>query len=471
MRTAIFSVALLLTVALLHAAEAWPQFRGPHSSGVAASNDPLPTEIGPGKNEVWKISLPPGHSSPIVSGDRIFLTAVRDEKLLTMGLDRATGKVLWEAEAPHGKLETIHSIGSHVQATPATDGHRVVSFFGSCGLFCYDRDGKQLWHRPMGPFNNDFGAGSSPIIEDDRVILCQDHDTNSFLMALDKQTGQTLWTADRSEFPRNYCTPIVWNNNGKKQVVVAATLRVAGYDFASGRELWTVRGISRTVCMTPVIGADGTLYVAGWAAGGDAGEPIHFEPFADAISQYDADKSGTLEESELPKGPVKQRYSQIDRDKSGKITEAEYDYFRGLFEQGKNLVLAIKPGGQGEITDTHVAWRYAKFVPFCASPLVYEGNVFTIKDGGILSCLDAQTGKPSKQQRIAATDDYYASPVAGDGKIFFINQLGVLTVISPDAKWEVLATAEFGEEVYATPAIADGKIYVRTVGHLYCFGK
>jgi outer membrane protein assembly factor BamB len=381
---------------------------------------------------------------------------------------------LWERAEPHRELalEKIHTIGSHAQPSAATDGQRVVSFFGSSGMFCYDLAGGLLWKHEFGPFNNTFGAGTSPIIVDNYVITCQDHDTDSFLMALDKQTGEVVWKTDRSEFPRNYCTPIIWEVDGKKQIVVAATLRVVGYDFETGHELWTVRGISRCVCATPVVGEDGVLYVAGWAQGGDSDSRIVLEPFDSVAPQLDVDKSGTLEEKELPTGgDVQRRYEQIDRDKSGTLTREEYEFFRTLFDSGRNVVMAIKPGASGDATETHVAWDYDRFVPFCSSLLNYNGLVFTIKDGGILNCLDAKTGKPTKQKRIAATGSYYASPVAGDGKVYLINVDGKLTVISAEPEWEVLATADFGERAFATPAIVDGKIYLRTDGHLYCFGE
>lgn len=458
----------LLCVSRLDAGS-WPQFRG-LNTGRDDSSQKLPERIGPSESVVWKVALPPGHSSPVVFGDRIFVTAVRDQRLLTIGLDRDTGKQLWEAEAPHETLEPIHRIGSHAQCSPATDGERVVTFFGSCGLFCYDRDGKLLWRRPMGPFKNDFGAGNSPLIDGDRVIVCQDHDTDSFLAAYNKHTGDVLWHVDRAEFPRNYCSPVIWSVGGKKQIVVAATLRVVGYDFDTGKELWTVRGVSRTVCMTPAVADDGTLIVAGWSAGGDPGEEIRLDPFADYAAEVDKNKNGSLESSEVPDGPVKMRFSQIDRDKSGDISRAEYDYFRGLFEKSKNVVMAIKPGAVGDASDTHVLWKYSKVVPFCSSPLAYRGQVYTVKDGGILSSLDAATGKPTKQGRLSAIGDYYSSPVAGDSKVFLLSRDGKLTVVSASNEWQVLHTADFKEEVYGTPALLDGKIYLRTNGHLYCFG-
>jgi outer membrane protein assembly factor BamB len=347
----------------------------------------------------------------------------------------------------------------------------VVSLFGSAGLFAYDRAGQELWQLPMGPFNNDFGAGTSPIIVGDRVIVVQDHDTDSFLMSLDKRTGKQLWRTDRSEFPRNYCSPVIWEVDGRKQIVVAATLRVVGYDFETGKELWTVRGIARTVCMTPVVGADNRLYVASWAAGGDPGEPIDIPLWKDAVAR-DANKNGTLEESEVKAiQPVNQRFSQFDRDKTGSITEKEYVYFRGLFTTGKNSVISIKPGGSGDITKTHVAWEHRKTLPFCASPLYAHGYVFTVKDGGICTSLNAQTGDALKTARLRGAGEYYASPVAGDNKVYLIDDAGRLTVISSYAEWTVLHDADFQEEVYATPALVDGRVYLRTKGQLYCFGE
>lgn len=449
--------------------EDWPQFRGPGGSGRAAQGE-YPVEFGPKSNVIWKTPLPPGHSSPAVHGDRIYVTAVREQKLFTIALNRADGKVAWEVESPITKLEKIHGIGSLAQPSPVTDGQHVISFFGSSGLSCLDRDGKLLWRIPMGPFNNDFGAGTSPILVGDLVILCQDHDTDSFLMAIDKRTGKQVWKTDRSEFPRNYCTPVLWKSAGKSQLVVAGTLRVVGYDLETGREAWTVRGISRTVCMTPVVGEDGNLYVAGWAAGGDADEPIRLPTWDDAVKQ-DANKNGKLEEAELPKGDIKQRFTQIDRSNDDAIDQAEYDFFRMLFEQGRNLVLSIKPGAVGEATDTHVLWTQSKFVPFCASPLVVNDLVFTVKDGGIVNCLNAKTGKVLKTGRLPKSDDYYASPVTADGKVYFANQLGQVTVVSAEGQWKPLHTADFDEEIYATPALADGRIYLRTDSHLYCFGK
>jgi outer membrane protein assembly factor BamB len=463
-----FTTLLLATLAA--PAADWPQFRGPNASGRAVNDAKLPAEIGPTAAVLWKTPLPPGHSSPVVVGDHIYLTAVRDGKLLTIALNRPDGKPLWEVTAPSKTLETIHKIGSHAQSSPVADGRRVISFFGSAGLFCYDLAGKPLWQQPMGPFKNTFGAGSSPILVGDTVILCQDHDQDSFLMALDARTGETIWKTDRSEFLRGYCTPVLWDSGGKKQIVVNGTLRVAGYDFATGKEVWTVRGLARTACMTPVVGDDGLLYVGGWAAGGDAGARITVEPFEVALKKYDKNGNGKLEEAELTEGPFAERFQQVDTDKDGSITREEYERFQELFEKGQNAVVAIRPGGKGDVTASHVVWKNTKQVPFCASPLVVGKYVFTVKDGGFLSCLDAKTGGLLKRDRLPASGNYYSSPVVGDGKIYLLNERGQVSVVSAAKDWQVLSTADFGEDVYATPAVVDGKIYLRTAGHLYCFG-
>jgi outer membrane protein assembly factor BamB len=469
-RYSIASLVFCLVPALALAAD-WPQFRGPGSSGRAQSAEPLPTDIGPEKHVLWKTELPPGHSSPAIVGDKVFLTAVREkEHLETICLDRATGEIKWRVEAPHKTLEKIHGIGSYAQPSPAADAERVVVLFGSSGLYCYDHGGKELWHVPMGPFNDEFGAAASPIIVDDRVILGQDHDTGSFLAAFDKTTGKPIWQTDRSEFSRGYCTPIIWDNGGKRQIVTAGTLRVCGYDWETGQEMWTVRGLSRVNCMTPVVGDDGTLYVAGWSAGGEPGDRISLEPWADFAAQYDANKNGTLEEQEVAaSAALKTRFTQCDRNKDGHVTQTEYDEFQMLFDRSQNVVLAIGQGAAGDASASHVRWKYDKFVPFCASPLFLDGRVFTIKDGGIFTCLDAATGKVHKSGRVTGTTNYYSSPAGGDGKIYLLSQRGTLCVVSAADSWKVLHSAEFGEECYASPAIVEGRIYLRTSGHLYCF--
>lgn len=468
-RSGLLAAVVVLVLASDVKAEDWQQFRGPRSSGLSRSNRSLPVELSKSSLIVWKTPTAPGHSSPVVSQDRIFMTGAEGEKLFTFALDRATGKKLWQVEAPHDKLEEIHKTGSYAQSSPATDGEIVVSFFGSSGLFAYDKNGVPLWSHRMGPFKNDFGAGSSPIIDGERVILLQDHDVESFIAAYDKKTGKELWRTDRSEFTRNYSTPVIWEVNGKKQIVVSATLRVIGYDFETGSEVWTVRGVSRIVNMSPIVGPDNVLYVATFSPGNDSDNrvtPLRVEELFAA----DADGNGTIEESEFPDHPFKTRFTQIDRDKDGHITKDEYQSVARQHSDGKNVFLAVSPGGRGDVTKTHVRWEQTKQFPYCPSPLYYDGRLYMVKDGGIFSVLDAATGKVLKHVRLKATGNYYASPVGGDGKVYLINQLGVMTIVSTETGWKELHTVDLEGDGHATPAIADGRIYARVGDQLYCFG-
>lgn len=469
MDVVILSLALIAMQSSGDAAGSWSQFRGP-GGAIAVGNHVLPTEIGPKQYVVWKTPLPVGHSSPVVHGDRIYLTGVEDGKLFTIALDRNTGREAWRKEAPHKGLEKVHKIGNPAQSTAVTDGTQVIVFFGSAGMFCYDRDGKQLWHVPMGPFKTEFGAASSPLLVDGRIVLTQDYDNDCFIAAFDVKTGKQIWRTERTEFGVGYASPILWTVDGKKQIVQAGTLRVVGYDFDTGKEIWTVAGMARICNMTPTVGSGNILYVGGWGAGADPGDIIAVPPFDEMLKKHDANKNGLLEADEIPKGPIKDRLPQFDRNRDGKVDRAEWESMRHIFGAAKNRMVAIRPGGKGDVTKTHVLWEQTKQLPYVPSPLVYNDLIFLAKNGGLVSTIDPKTGKSFKYDRIQGRGNYYASPVAGDGKVYLFSEDGKLTVISARAEWEILHAVDFGDQVFATPAIVDGRLYVRTGGHLYCFG-
>ena len=461
-------LALTIVVASVSPSHAdWNQFRGPAGTGVSTNTSSLPADIGPDSPHLaWKQSIPKGHSTPVVHGDRLYLTGLDRKVLRTFALNRQDGKVVWSKGAPYEKLESVHRIGSHATPSVATDGDVVISMFGSSGLFCYDTDGRQLWHRKMGPFNNSFGAASSPLLVDDRVVMVQDHDTGSFLAVYDKKTGDEIWKSERPNIRRNYSTPCIWTVNGQRQIVVAGSAHVSAYDFKTGGLIWTVRGVSRVVNTTPVVGDDNRLYVA-CTGGQESEQPV----FVDLLKSSDGNGNALLEQDELPKSPIKSFFSQFDRDANGTLDETEYNSIRDIFSLSETVAMAIRPGGAGDITDTHVDWKQSQSIPRNASPLYYKGVMFLIADGGIATSLDVRTGKIIHRGRLSNTGKYYSSPAAGDGKLYIIGERGHLTVISAEGEWKQLAESSFGEDVYASPTISHGCIFVRTVSHLSCFRK
>ena len=224
--------------------------------------------------------------------------------------------------------------------------------------------------------------------------------------------------------------------------------------------------MARVINMTPVVGDDGSLYIVNSGGGGGA----LLRSCKELLATDDANGNGKLEPGELPKSTVKSFFDQFDRDRSGALDETEYESIREILARCRDVAMAIRPGGRGDVTDSHVLWTGSRSIPRNASPLVYKGILYMVKDGGILTSLDAKTGRVVKQGRLSGTGKYFSSPVLGDGKIYLLSDRGELSVVSAEPKWRQIGQADFEEDVYATPAIADGRLYIRTVGHLYCFG-
>ena len=234
-----------------------------HDFGVAEGTASLPLNFEDDATQLWHSPLPAGHSTPCVCGDAIYLTTfqVEQQELATVALDRATGVVRWRQVVPTKSFEPVHATGSTATSSPACNGKQVFVFFGSYGMLCYDLDGRLRWERKFGPFQDEFGAASSPILVDDKVILNEDHDIDSSLIALNQKDGEEVWNVERREATRSYSTPFVLERDGKKQVLIAGSLQLAAYDPATGEKLWWYNGISRIVDSTPVI-HKGTIYVA-----------------------------------------------------------------------------------------------------------------------------------------------------------------------------------------------------------------
>jgi outer membrane protein assembly factor BamB len=451
----------------------WPQFRGPNGSGVAEGQKP-PVELGPERNVKWKVPAPSGLSSPVIAGDRLVITAFDEGKLYTVAYNRADGKEVWRVEAPAKQIEQfLKGESSPAASTCVTDGERIVSYFGSCGLVCYDLSGKELWkfELPVATSAGGFGTGASPLLAEGKVILVRDEFKNSKILALDIATGKPLWEQKRTS-PSSNCTPILWDTPAGKQIVAAGHARMIAYDLASGAEKWSVVGLPSGCCASPVV-ADGTLFFAGWSPGGPDDKENQMPTFDVILMGKDKDKDGKLSRAEGEKD-FETFFDSMDANKDGFIVKDEYDIVLKFMAEGKSSAFAVKAGGAGDVTDSHLLWKQTKGLPYIASAIVYGGQYVMVKDGGIVTAFDPKTGDEIYMQRAAAGGKYYASPVAANGHIYFTSlEDGVVTVLKAGADKPVVVAKNppLGERVAATPAIADNTLYIRTEKHLYAFGE
>jgi outer membrane protein assembly factor BamB len=453
------------------AADNWPQFRGPNCSGTAAGAHP-PIHIGPTNGVLWSVEVPWSPSSPCVWGDCIFLSTFADGQLQTRAHARRTGRLLWCNTIKPERLEIFHNTdGSPAAATPVTDGRRVVSYFGSFGLVCYDFNGKELWRHPLPVAfsGGGFGSGASPLLAREFVILNRDQDKDSSLLAVDLRTGKKVWETPRPDAAGSFGTPIFWKNQGADEVVMPGSLRLKAYDLKTGHEHWVVEGLVAFACTTPVTG-DGLLFFAGWSPGkADSPFPPPWETF---LQQNDKNHDGEVTFDEFD-AATRDYARGMDRNRDGKITKEDFDLIRAHLAKSENSLVAVKPGGRGDITQTHIAWKATRGLPYVPSPVFYDGRIYFVRDGGMISSLDAKTGNPFYlQERLEATGSYYASPVAADGRIYLASLAGRLTVVKAGGdKPEVLHQANFGERISATPALVGPNLYLRTQTKLYAFGK
>jgi outer membrane protein assembly factor BamB len=466
----VFVVALLANMNALPAQEV-VYFR--HDFGVARDSKPLPSNFEDDAKQLWRMSLPPGHSTPCVCGDAIYLTTFQadEQALATVALDRATGELRWRQVVPTKKFEPVHATGSTATSSPACNGRQVFVFFGSYGLLCYDLEGRLLWERKLGPFQDEFGAASSPILVDDKVILNEDHDINSFMIALDQKNGDVQWKVERNEATRSYSTPFVLERNGKKQILIAGSLQLAAYDPATGEKLWWYNGISRIVDSTPVI-HNGTIYVATWTPGGDPGERISMEAFGETLVKFDKNADKMISEEELPKdSPVLDRFFRIDLNQNKQLEEDEWKRHAVVFERAQNVAVALEPGSQGPLTPQYVRWTYTRGLPTVPSSVVFDGVLTMVKDSGIVTILDIADGKLLHQLRAEGRGNYYASLIAGDGKVYLTSESGVMTILESGKSGKILASHDFGERIMASPVVSAGVMYIRTEAGLYAYGK
>jgi outer membrane protein assembly factor BamB len=464
------ALSIFLFSSLLAPGAEWTQFRGPNGSGVSDSTG-IPVEFGPNKNLVWRISLPSGHSSPVLTSDHIFLTAVEGQKLLTICLDRGSGKELWRREVPRPRQQHLHANNNPASPSPVTDGKNVYVFFTDFGLMSFTPDGQERWRHPLGPFNNPFGMAASPVLAANTLLLNCDSETGSFMIAVDKNTGARKWRVERPDATRGFSTPLVYQPpDGPLQILVTGSYRLTAYAVENGETVWWVGGLTWQLKPTPVMRED-TIYVLGWAGGSDTGQQENVPPFEEVLKSWDKNHDGKLSKDEIPEPKILQDWNETDLNNDGFLDERDWRFYRSK-RSAQNGMNAFRLGGHGDMTEKNTIWQYTKSLPNATSPLLYKDVLYMVKEGGILTSLDPATGRVLKQGRMSgAPGYYYSSPVAADGKLFAISEEGKVTVLKAGADWEILAVNDMEDECHATPAIVDGRIYLRTHTALWCFAQ
>lgn len=394
------------------ASKYWPHWRGPSMQGLASGSG-YPEKWSDTENVVWKVSVPGrGHSSPIIWGDRLFLTTATENgsRRSILCFNRSDGSLLWETVVPESPAEQVHQKNSYASSSPTTDGERIYAYFGSAGLMAVDFEGKVAWYADFGPINLYHGPGSSPLLYRDRIILSQDQvsfsrgteASSGFIVAIDKKTGNEIWRKSRKPKP-GWGSPIAIQVDDHEEIIVSSSRNIEAYNPMTGDVIWNCRGNTMEVIPMPVVG-HGMVYCSSGRA-----------------------------------GPT----------------------------------LAVKPGGKGDVTDTHVVWSTPKGSPFVPSPLLYGDYLYTINDmAGIASCHDAKTGELIGQIRLGEPkrEGFSASPVAVEGRIYFVNDDGEAFVLNPAPDFKLLHVNSMCERILASPALVDGKWYFRTDSHLICIG-
>jgi outer membrane protein assembly factor BamB len=461
----------------------WPQFRGVNGNGIYTGKKSLPDSLNPQTGYRWKTAVSLGVSSPCVWKDRIFLTGRSGDSLETICIARKDGKILWRKPVVPEKFERVYPTSQPAAPTPVTDGQHVISYFGSYGLICYDFDGNMLWEKRIQHEGNMYGTSVSPIIFKDKLIFSRDADKNSYVEVMDPATGNTLWKSERKDFRANWSTPMVITVEGRDQLIVYGIWWLKSYDLASGEELWAFPGLTDEPIITPVYG-NGLLYLTSYNMKTNP-EVIGLPTWDSLLNMYDINHDSLLIFNEIKENksilsrydddgegdhPLPGFFRWLDVDRDGFITRKEWGKIVAWVDSfpQENALIALKPATQpGQ--DPEVVWRNNKGVPECPSPLWLDNLVYLIADGGLVTCLDALTGEMKYYSKLDAGGAYYASPVSGDGKIYACSARGMVTVFSAGPDLRILSHNDFKERIMATPALVDGRIYIRTFSSLYEF--
>jgi outer membrane protein assembly factor BamB len=458
------TVLIWLACTTLLSASDWPRFRGPNGTGVSPDLG-LPTEIDRGKNLTWSIKIPRGNSSPIIVNGRVYLTAHEGDRRLVLCFDAATGNPLWRRSIIKARAETFHPVNGPTTPTPTSDGNRIFVFFPEIGLLAFDRDGKELWRTPLGPFASIQGMAVSPIYVEGKVVLLVDTPDEAYLAGFDAMTGKQDWKVGRpTNILGSYATPTLYFRTGEQpQIVVAGAEELTGYQARTGARVWWAHGVTAQPAAPPFVLGDSVYTVE------SAGES--WPSFSVPLAQFDKNKNRIIEAGEYANDPIWMGvFTSIDK----KLGNGDKDLTQEEYQKAEKVngggMVRTRLGGTGDVSESHVVWRHTKGTETLTGALLYQNILYLIKNG-IVSTFDPESGKLLRQERVKnALGEYYASPVAADGKIYLVNQEGKVTVLKAGADWQILSTGDLGEEVIATPAIADSHIFFRADGTLFCFG-
>eukprot|EP00913_Durusdinium_trenchii_P035229 g32959.t1 len=492
MKTALSVAATGLLLAIcctVSVADDWPQFRGPNSSGISTSSASLPVKFSDKKNVQWSHKVGDGIGCPVVAAGRAFVSGMLDDETVALfAFDVKTGKQLWRRTWKTGELPEIHKTNSHASTTPAADDKRVYFYFSTLGMRALDaQTGADAWTQklPTPFFVFKWGAGMSPVLYKNMVLFCQDDDMNPSMYAFDRETGKILWRDDRSDQAVNYSHPVICSTSKGDEIVVAGTGMLVGYDPKTGKRLWHAKTLLRNIKTTPVV-VDDVIYIS-LQSGGIANQWL-----ATADRSKTGNNDGKLTKAEMqafvgkqkiPEAFYKKTFDRGDTNKDGFLEGEELDKaflhpdnFAGAKhdakESGDEFILAVKGGGRGDVTKSHLLWKHeTKHTDHIVSPFVHDGRMLLIKGGGIATQFETKSGKPIRgPKRIGNTCQYFASPVYADGKIYVAGDNGYIVVLKNDAKYDVLSKNNMGEPILGTPAIADGRLFVRTRTKLFCIG-
>jgi len=448
----------------------WGGFRGNNGCGVASSKA-IPESLDPEETALWRVEVPSGYSSPIVAGERVFLTGVDGEKLITLGLDRHSGDELWRREIDFDGRKV--GMNSSATPSPVTDGERVYVLFQAFGLAAYDVKGNELWQQKIGPFDIPHGMATSPVLHGDVLVQVVDQDSGSYVAAYDKLTGKERWKVERQGVTHSYATPAIYApKEGPAQVIVSGALQIKSYSVADGKLLWWVDGSAWQSKCVPVVVGDRCFVNAYMPSSSEIGLPSLQSSFADELAERDTDEDGQIGRDEWAGDMIQQVWFIFDLDGDEELGEADWEFMKAAGRSVGGL-FSIDLTGEGDVTESHVEWRFGdrRGLPDCPTPLVMDGLLYVVKEGGLFTAIDAGSGEMVKQERIGSSDDYYASPVAGAGRIVTASLGGQLSVIEAGRAWRVLSVSDLEEKVWSTPAIADGQVFVRSQEALWCFAS